>query len=124
MLRPKDCPIPGCNSKGLIKLSNHLANVHLFTSEERKPWLQEAKLRLHKYQRESTDNPFNDQPLTIMDVRFKCPTNILVYGCTSSGKTYWTERILQHVDKMFDQPIQKIVYCYDAFSSWKTKFQI
>ena len=41
----RDCPIPKCGAKYLVKLSNHLADVHLMSSKERKPWLQEAKLQ-------------------------------------------------------------------------------
>lgn len=50
-----------------------------------------------------------------MDVRFKSPTSLIVYGATSSGKTSWTEQLLRNVNELFDQPIQKIVYCYGEF---------
>lgn len=41
----RDCPIPNCGAKYLVKISNHLADVHDLSSEERKVWLQEAKLQ-------------------------------------------------------------------------------
>ena len=41
----RDCPIPSCGARYLVKLSNHLSDVHLMSSEERRPWLQEAKLQ-------------------------------------------------------------------------------
>ena len=41
----KHCPIPGCGSKFLVKLSNHLRQVHELTELERKYWLQFAKLQ-------------------------------------------------------------------------------
>ena len=37
----KDCPVPGCRSKQLKKLSNHLKQVHGI--KERKELLQQAK---------------------------------------------------------------------------------
>ena len=37
----KVCPI--CGQKGLLKLSNHLANVHKLSSEERQSYLIRAK---------------------------------------------------------------------------------
>ena len=39
--RRKVCPI--CGKKGLLKLSNHLANVHKLPSEERQSYLTRAK---------------------------------------------------------------------------------
>ena len=37
--------IPGCGSKFLVKLSNHLRQVHKLTGLERKYWLQFATLQ-------------------------------------------------------------------------------
>ena len=39
----RNCPLPGCKSRNLVKLSNHLAQVHNHTSDERKVWLRQAK---------------------------------------------------------------------------------
>ena len=36
----RDCPIPGCNSKRLKRLPNHLKEVHRLTGQEKKKWLQ------------------------------------------------------------------------------------
>lgn len=115
MSRPKDCPVPGCLSRGLIKLSNHLADVHLLSSEERKPWLQEAKLRLHKYPRADLESLVVNQLPSTMDVRFKVPCSIAVCGGSGCGKTTFTERLLRHVEDMFDEKIEQIVYCYGEF---------
>ena len=41
----KDCLIPGCGAKYLVKLANHLANVHQLDQTQRKKYLQEAKLQ-------------------------------------------------------------------------------
>ena len=41
----RDCPIPNCGAKYLVKLSNHLADVHELDYINRRNWLQEAKLQ-------------------------------------------------------------------------------
>lgn len=41
----RDCPIPGCGAKYLVKLANHLADVHQLDHTQRKKYLQEAKLQ-------------------------------------------------------------------------------
>ena len=40
-----DCPIPNCGAKYLVKLSNHLTDVHELDYVNRRKWLQEAKLQ-------------------------------------------------------------------------------
>ena len=42
----RDCPIPNCGAKYLVKLSNHLTDVHELDYINRRKWLQEAKLQL------------------------------------------------------------------------------
>ena len=112
--RRKDCPIPGCSKTQLLQLSNHLASVHSLNSEERKPWLE--KVRVMNINRSlQTNNLVPDLLSNSMDVRFKSPTSLIVYGATSSGKTSWTDKLLRCADEMFDQPIQKIVYCYGEY---------
>ena len=41
----RDCPIPHCGLKYLIRLSNHLTDVHGLDYINRRKWLQEAKLQ-------------------------------------------------------------------------------
>ena len=41
----RDCPIPNCGAKYLVRLSNHLADVHGLDYINRRKWLQEAKLQ-------------------------------------------------------------------------------
>jgi len=42
--RRKDCPVPGCNSLGLLQLHNHLSQVHDYSISDRKYWLSVARL--------------------------------------------------------------------------------
>ena len=41
----RDCPIPSCGVKYLVKLSNHLTYVHELDYINRRKCLQEAKLQ-------------------------------------------------------------------------------
>ena len=41
----RDCPIPNCGAKYLVRLSNHLTDVHGLNYINRRKWLQEAKLQ-------------------------------------------------------------------------------
>ncbi len=38
-----DCPVPTCTSQRLVKLSNHLLQVHNLSGIERKQWLMTAR---------------------------------------------------------------------------------
>lgn len=110
----KDCPIPGCGTTQLLRLSDHLAKVHLLNSDERKPWLEQA--RIQNINPPSIKNDLvQNQPLASMDVTFKNPTNIQIVGPTCSGKTVWTDKLLRHVNEVFNDTIEKIVYCYGEF---------
>ena len=41
----RDCPIPSCGVKHLVKLCNHLTDVHELDYINRRKWLEEAKLQ-------------------------------------------------------------------------------
>ena len=54
----RNCPVPKCGAKFLVKLSYHLAQVHGLSIPERKPYLQEAKQQpqqIHKVTQVSID---------------------------------------------------------------------
>lgn len=48
-------------------------------------------------------------------ILLECPFAMGVSGVTSSGKTFWVERLLQNVDNMLNKPVNKILYCYGAY---------
>ena len=41
----RDCPVPNCGARYLVKLSNNLTDVHELDYYQRRKWLQEAKLQ-------------------------------------------------------------------------------
>lgn len=63
-LKCEHCTIPGCGSKFLVRLANHLAKVHELSEIERKYWLQFTKLQntnmVRVYEKDS-------QPKTIFE---------------------------------------------------------
>lgn len=46
---------------------------------------------------------------------FHSPSTVLISGCTQSGKTHFTKRLLENVYGMFDIPPQKILYAYSEY---------
>ena len=42
-------------------------------------------------------------------------TSIAVTGATCSGKTFWVYRLLRHKDEMFENPPEKVLYCYGIY---------
>ena len=46
-------------------------------------------------------------------MKFKTPCSICVVGATGSGKTYWTYKLLQNLNGMFEENVpKKVLYCY------------
>ena len=43
---------------------------------------------------------------------FSAPTTILICGSTQSGKTHFTQKLLQNANGMFSTPVDKIIYAY------------
>ena len=41
----RDCPVPNCGARYLVRLANHLTDVHLLDTDQRRKYLQEAKLQ-------------------------------------------------------------------------------
>ena len=41
----RDCPFRNCGARHLIRLANHLADVHLIDVDQRRKYLQEATLQ-------------------------------------------------------------------------------
>ena len=39
----RDCPVPDCGAKYLVRLANYLANVHMLDIDQRRKYLQKAK---------------------------------------------------------------------------------
>jgi hypothetical protein len=43
---------------------------------------------------------------------FKAPFTCIVSGSTSSGKTHWVHRLIEHRRTMIEPPPERVLYCY------------
>jgi len=75
----RNCPIEGCGAKYLVKLSNHLHDVHGLNPAERRKYLQESKLqprvKVVVYQEDTQRRPYYNLERIPIDVQEK--NNIL-----------------------------------------------
>ena len=55
-------------------------------------------------------------------VPFQAGSPIMVSGPTSSGKTYWTNKLLSN--NMFTQPVSSVLYCYGVWQDYFEKMNI
>ena len=55
-------------------------------------------------------------------VPFHVGSPIMVAGPTSSGKTYWTHKLLTH--NMFTEPVASVLYCYGVFQDYFNQMKI
>ena len=55
-------------------------------------------------------------------VPFHAGSPIMVAGPTSSGKTYWTHKLLTH--NMFTEPVASVLYCYGVFQDYFNQMKI
>ena len=112
----KDCPVEGCESKALLKLSNHMKQVHnLVYGYTKEPQIEKQKPQSAiSWSPESTHNMnwWNTQSL----VPFEPCSSIMVCGPTGCGKSRWVYQFIQHLQGMYVQePPQKVLYCYGVY---------
>ena len=55
----------------------------------------------------------------VQEHKFMCPANIMISGCTSSGKTTFVKKLIDHPGLFHPRP-NKILYCY---GSWQSLFE-
>ena len=48
-------------------------------------------------------------------IRLSSPSCSIIFGQTSSGKSYLTRNILKQCNDIYEKPVNKILYCYTAF---------
>ena len=82
----RDCPLPICGAKYLVRLDNHLRQVHKLNCVQRRKWLQETKIQPKvnrmDYQDKRGETPLS-RPRTVnkeMRVYHKCP----IHHCTAN----------------------------------------
>ena len=119
----KDCPVPGCQSKKLLKLSNHLSQVH--NLKVRVPWLTKETFKAVKptlpksaisWSPEAVVDPTRPWWETQSLAPFETCSSMCVSGPTGAGKTQWVYRLLKNLNGMYvKDPPKKIMYCYGVY---------
>ena len=52
-----------------------------------------------------------------INMKFEDFSNIIVSGCSNSGKSSWVHRLIKHASKMFVTPPSKVIYVYKHWQS-------
>ena len=120
---PRDCRI--CGVKNILKLSNHLTQVHGLNQEQRQPWLKASKSKETNFSMIRPQCALEWSPHTKSIekwweheslIPFRPCTSMTISGCTNSGKTTWVFKLLQNLNGMYvENPPQKILYCYGVY---------
>ena len=107
------CPI--CGKHDLLKLSEHLRQVHNFSKEERQPYLKKTIFS------QSFSPSLN--PLRCMETepyptfQFEHPSMMTVVGPTQSGKTHFVEQLLS--SNCIKYPSRKTKRIQWFYSQWQ-----
>ena len=90
----RDCPIEGCGARYLVKLSNHLHDVHGLNSTERRKYLQESKLQprvkvviYHDNRGNQKQNPHDCNYGKVSEVQ-SLPSDLPSWSNTSTSLVY------------------------------------
>ena len=129
----KDCPVTGCRSQQLKKLSNHLKQTHGFNRMDRQKWLEKAnqmsskEFPLVKAQKQAPVSaalwsPHNDNTrltnwwASECLLPFNSCSSIMVTGGSGSGKTTWINVLFQNLEKMcVPTTPEAVLYCYSVY---------
>ena len=56
--------------------------------------------------------------------KFRLPKNILLVGCSQSGKTEFIKRLLLEREEVFDPQPTRVIYCYTAWQNGYDQLQV
>ena len=142
------CPI--CGKPNLLKLSEHLRQVHGLSSEERQPWLKQASHHSPPVVPiEYVETPVNRSPsscpvilsnnspihsLTVNNSPIHCletqphpefafqhPYSMIVVGPSQCGKTHFIHQLLTH--KCITYPCKKPVRVVWYYNQWQPQYE-
>ena len=139
----RDCP--KCGKPNLLKLSEHLRQVHGLSSEERQPWLQRAShppLVEDSFSIARVENPVNLPPSSCPVITMPCnkpfppvhcletqahpeftfqhPYSMMVVGPSQCGKTHFVHQLLTH--NCIAYPDKKPVLVCWYYNQWQPKY--
>ena len=134
--RRRACPI--CGKPNLLKLSEHLRQVHGLSTEERQPWLKRASLLpplldlpVEQYPMNRSPNscpviPDNNSPVHCLETQphpefaFQHPYSMMVVGPSQCGKTHFIHQLLTHMCIAY--PDKKPIKVCWYYNQWQPRY--
>ena len=108
------CPI--CGKQDLLKLSEHLRQVHQLSCDERKSYLKSAIFSSGLSSLEMVQNRcMETKPYPTF--QFKHPAMMMIVGPTLSGKSYFVEQLLN--SKSIKYPSRKAKRIHLFYTQWQ-----
>ena len=101
-----------CGKQDLLKLSEHLRQVHQLSNEERQPYLKNAVYSMPDMGRNLC---METKPYP--SFRFQHPATIMVVGPTQSGKSNFVEKLLQSA--LIKYPSRKATRIHLFYTQWQ-----
>ena len=133
--RRRVCPI--CGKQDLLKLSEHLRQVHQLSSHERQPWLKAAVFTptvpyrtLYPFSTPQTHGPPHPyglntitclEPQPYPEFTFQHPFSMMVVGPSQCGKTHFVQQLLTSPRIAF--PDKKPVKVYWFYNQWQPIYE-
>lgn len=120
------CPI--CGKPDLLKLSEHLRQVHFLSCNERQSYLKKA-LFSTPFSHGTSSAPIPSLVLrnncmetkAYPNFKFKHPCMMMVVGPTQSGKTYFVENMHTHSCFTFPEKKQKRIHWF--YNQWQPRYE-
>ena len=107
------CPI--CGKHDLLKLSEHLRQVHKFSCDERQLYLKNATFSQSSASFLNSSGCLETQPYP--EFKFQHPASMMVVGPTQSGKSYFVEQLLK--SKRIKYPSRKTTKIHWFYTQWQ-----
>ncbi|OOZ21247.1 hypothetical protein BOW31_12855, partial [Solemya velum gill symbiont] len=115
----KDCPVPGCTTKQLVRLPLHLSQVHKVNGESKKRWLNDntetTLAPRHVEEKKTSKDAGGEWWKTQSLTPFEPCSSICISGPTGVGKTRWVYMLLRHLEGMYIDPPTRVMYCYGVY---------
>ena len=111
------CPI--CGKQDLLKLSEHLRQVHHLSSDERPLYLKNATFSQSFSPILNASGCLEIQPYP--EFKFQHPASMMVVGPTQSGKSYFVEQLLS--SKRIKYPSRKTTKIQWFYTQWQPLYE-
>ena len=115
--RRRVCPI--CGKQDLLKLSEHLRQVHHLSSDERQLYLKNATFSQSFSPILYASGCLEIQPYP--EFKFQHPASMMVVGPTQSGKSYFVEQLLS--SKRIKYPSRKTTKIQWFYTQWQPLYE-